>query len=102
MNGIMLRLPLLGEAFIELRSEWVGFGATKVGQDTEVYLGLLQIAHSKTRLGPANSRSTRKLLVAALAVCLLVPSPIHPMANAVGIAWDAQHLPWNGHLHNLR
>jgi hypothetical protein len=98
MNGMTLRLPN-GEAFVELRSEWVGFGATQVGQDTEVYLGFLQVAHSKSRLGPAaSSRPTKKLLMAAFALALLVPSPIISMANAMGIDWRVESLPWNGHL----
>lgn len=73
----MLRLPAM-EAFIELRSQWVGFGCTAVSaEDTEVYLGRLQIALSRgKRRGRAPSPKPRKLLLATLLTALLVPSPL--------------------------
>lgn len=84
MTGLFLRLPQEREAWIELRQQWIGFGTLQHERDTEVFLGWVQLTISEPRLGRAvPARKGRWMVAAALAACLLAPSPLIALADAV-------------------
>lgn len=83
MYGQYLRLSQKREVYVELRPHWLGFGLERYEEDTEVFLGFLQITHSvrcRGHAAPTYRHVRRRLVVASLLIALIVPSPLFSAA----------------------
>ncbi|MRN66419.1 hypothetical protein [Brucella sp. 10RB9213] len=73
MLGFEIRFPKGGGAFIEYRKEWVGFGRVDYGEDSEVFLGHIQLTLSKPRgFNGYSQRATKRKITYAAMLALAV------------------------------
>lgn len=71
MLGFEIRFPSGGGAYIEYRKEWVGFGRVDYGEDSEIFVGHVQLTLSKSRDFKGNQERARKRKLAYAAMLVL-------------------------------